>query len=462
MIEQQTSLPEGWDLKQIKDFAHTTSGGTPKRGNAAYYNGEIPWVKSGDLNDGILTEVDEFISELGLEKSSAKLFQPNTLLVAMYGATIGKVSLLSFKAATNQAVCGISLPKEYEPKYFFYFLFSIKKQLIEQGKGGAQPNINQQIIKGTCVPIPPPVQQKQIVAKIEELFSHIDAGIESLNIAKEKLKQYRQSVLKAAVTGELTKDWRQANQHKIEPANQLLQRILKERRQRWEQQQLAQFQAKGKPPKNDKWKEKYKEPFKLYSSPDLWKIYKAGELFDCIVPNRDKPKTFSGHIPWVTTPDIDEFNSRIVYKNDGLGLTNDEVDKYKAKLVPRGSVIMTCVGRLGVAAVVDKTVVINQQLHAFVPSEFYDSKLLAYVLQSQKNYMESVATATTVQYLNKENSNSIPVPIMSMTEQKEIVRIVEEKLTAADRLMTEIDTKLTQAQQQKQTILASAFKGGLI
>ena len=106
------------------------------------------------------------------------------------------------------------------------------------------------------IPLAPPEQQKRIVAKIEELFSHIDAGIEALKKAKQLLKQYRQSVLKAAVTGELTKEWREANKDKLEPASQLLERILKERRQKWEEQQLEQFKAKGKMPKDDKWKRK--------------------------------------------------------------------------------------------------------------------------------------------------------------------------------------------------------------
>ena len=110
-------LPENWKKSKIGDFAHTTSGGTPKRSSAEFYGGDVPWVKSGDLNDSALFSVDEYISELGLEKSSAKLFAPGTVLIALYGATIGRLSILQFEASTNQAVCGITVPKGIDNKY---------------------------------------------------------------------------------------------------------------------------------------------------------------------------------------------------------------------------------------------------------------------------------------------------------------------------------------------------------
>jgi len=146
---------QGWQFLSIKEFAHTTSGGTPKRGMAEYYNGEIPWVKSGDLNNGYLNSCDEYITELGLNKSSAKIFKSGTLLIALYGATIGRLSILNFEASTNQAICGITVNENVDVKYLFYYFLSIQRELIGQGKGGAQPNINQQIVKETIVPLPP-------------------------------------------------------------------------------------------------------------------------------------------------------------------------------------------------------------------------------------------------------------------------------------------------------------------
>ncbi|WP_051640737.1 restriction endonuclease subunit S [Thiomicrorhabdus sp. Milos-T2] len=485
-INHFEKLPQGWKWLAIKDFGTTTSGGTPKRGNPEFYNGDVPWVKSGDLNNGILYKVDEYISELGLQKSSAKMFNPNTVLVAMYGATIGKLSILGVSASTNQAICGISLPESFEPKYLFYYLLSIKKKLIEQGQGGAQPNINQQIIKETFVPVAPPAQQKQIVAKIEELFSHIDAGIESLKIAKQKLKQYRQSILKAAVTGELTKDWREQNANaeqgcsnvaggttpgatKIEPANQLLKRILKERRQRWEQQQLKQFQAKGKPPKNEKWKEKYKEPKPsnvelLPVIPEEWvwvTLPQIGELNRGKSKHRPRndPSLYGGKYPFVQTGDIRHANRWVktytqTYSEKGLS---------QSRLWPKGTLCITIAANIADTAILDFEACFPDSVVGFLPiNDTINVEFVEFFIRTVKNDLEKFAPATAQKNINLAILETVSIPLVSEAEQKEVVQRVEEKLTAADRLMKEIETKLTQAQQQKQTILASAFKGELL
>jgi len=473
VIKEQQELPEGWSWLAIKEFAKTTSGGTPKRGNPEFYNGDVPWVKSGDLNNGILYNVDEYISELGLQKSSAKMFNTNTVLVAMYGATIGKLSILGFSASTNQAICGISLPESFEPKYLFYYLLSIKKKLIEQGQGGAQPNINQQIIKETLVPVAPPAQQKQIVAKIEELFSHIDAGIEGLKKSKALLKQYRQSVLKAAVTGELTKDWRETNKDKIEPASQLLKRILKERQQRWEQQQLEQFQAKGKPPKNDKWKEKYKEPYIdgvpfFREVPESWVETSIDTLAaEVRYGTSSKTNDDSDGVPVIRMGNI--VDGMLDYSN--LKFLPINHSEFPELLLQDGDLLFN---RTNSAELVGKTAVFKDKgKPVSLASYLIRVRLLndlkpdffAFFINGAygKLWIKSCVSQNVGQAnVNGTKLKSLIAPLPPFEEQKEIVQRVEEKLTAADRLIAELDTKLTQAQQQKQTILASAFRGELV
>ena len=117
-------IPEGWDISLIKDIATTYSGGTPKSTNIEYYdNGEIAWINSGELNSPIITKTTNYITKCGLENSSAKLYPSNSILVAMYGATAGKVSLLTFEACSNQAVCGI-IPTIENMLYYVYFHIS--------------------------------------------------------------------------------------------------------------------------------------------------------------------------------------------------------------------------------------------------------------------------------------------------------------------------------------------------
>ncbi len=141
--------------------------------------------------------------------------------------------------------------------------------------GTTRLKLNQSMMRKIPVPLPPLPEQHRIVAKIEELFTKLDAGKEELLQAKARLKRYRQSVLKTAMDGKLTEDWRKEHRNEIEPASILLDRILKERREKWEAEQLEQMSAKGKIPKDDKWKNKYKEPLgpdisKLPNLPDGW------------------------------------------------------------------------------------------------------------------------------------------------------------------------------------------------
>lgn len=140
-----------------------SSGGTPSRSKPEYFlNGTIPWVKTGDLKGKYANKPDEYITEEALKNSSAKIFPKNTVLLAMYGATIGACSILPFEAATNQA-CGALLPNDNcDVTYLFYYLKSIKEELIGKGVGGAQPNISGGIIKDLQIPLPPLPQQQKI------------------------------------------------------------------------------------------------------------------------------------------------------------------------------------------------------------------------------------------------------------------------------------------------------------
>ena len=192
-------LPQGWVECKLGEVFETSSGGTPKRGNSEYYqNGTIPWLKSGELNNSIIYSAEEFITEEGLNNSSAKIFPKGSLLIALYGATVGKLGILDFDSATNQAVCCIYQNAYYNRDFLFYYLLFKKEYLVNQGKGGAQPNISQEIVKSLIIPFPPLKEQKQIVEKIESEFAKIDEGLEHLEKAKEQIKQYRQSVLKSA------------------------------------------------------------------------------------------------------------------------------------------------------------------------------------------------------------------------------------------------------------------------
>ena len=152
-----------WPTFRLEEVCSTTSGGTPSRSNREYFGGQIPWVKSGDLNDDIVMSTDEKITELGLNSSSAKLFPEGTVLIAMYGASVGKLGILNIPAATNQSICAITPGPNIQREYLFHFLRSMKNWLISASFGGAQPNISQKVVKSIQIPLPPLDEQRRIV-----------------------------------------------------------------------------------------------------------------------------------------------------------------------------------------------------------------------------------------------------------------------------------------------------------
>jgi type I restriction enzyme S subunit len=205
-------IPTGWIDTTLEKVAKWGSGGTPSRRNPAFYNnGHIPWIKTGELTSKYIRKTREHITDEAVKKSSAKLFPRGSVAIAMYWATIGKLSILGIDATTNQA-CAVAQPYDFlNNEYLYHFLASEKKNLINAGKGGAQPNISQTLIKDWSFAPPPLNEQKRIVAKIEELFSELDKGVESLKHAQAQLKIYRQSILKNAFEGKLTAKWREEN-----------------------------------------------------------------------------------------------------------------------------------------------------------------------------------------------------------------------------------------------------------
>ena len=172
-------LPVGWCLTILGSIGTWQSGATPSRLQKDYYGGNIPWLKTGDLNDGIITNIPEFITEKALKETSVKLNPTDSILIAMYGATIGKIGILSFPATTNQACCAC-LDYKIDKMYIFYFLLSNRINFVSMGGGGAQPNISKEKIVNTTFPLPPLAEQKRIVSKIEELFHQLDMIEESL------------------------------------------------------------------------------------------------------------------------------------------------------------------------------------------------------------------------------------------------------------------------------------------
>ena len=217
-------LPNGWSWVEFGRLGQWGSGGTPKSTTPEYYGGAIPWAKSGDLNDGRLTKTEQTITEVGLANCPAKILPSGALLVALYGATIGRVAINDIPCATNQAVA-YCIPDQKVTllPYLFWFVLGSRKALRDLGQGGAQPNISQAILKGFPVPVAPLMEQRRIVARIEALFARTRRARADLERIAPLSDRHRLAYLRAGVTGQLTEAWRQ--KHPTEDVRVALRRI---------------------------------------------------------------------------------------------------------------------------------------------------------------------------------------------------------------------------------------------
>ncbi|HIF9920696.1 TPA: restriction endonuclease subunit S [Campylobacter coli] len=205
--KENYKLPQGWEWKSLGEIANTSSGGTPSRNKKEYWeNGNIKWLKSGELNDGYIDFIEENITEEAIKNSSAKIFQKGTLLIAMYGATAGKLGILNLDSTTNQAICAF-LHKDknikFLEKFLFYFLFFLRDKIIKDSFGGAQPNINQTYIKNLQIPLPPIKEQEQIAKHLDFVFEKTKALKELYTKELKDYEELKQSLLNKAFKGEL-------------------------------------------------------------------------------------------------------------------------------------------------------------------------------------------------------------------------------------------------------------------
>jgi len=452
-----------WKTVRLGDVAKTSSGGTPKRGVAAYYGGRIPWVKSGELGDSTVYETQEKISQAGLDGSSAKLFPKGTLCVALYGATVGKLGILGMDAATNQAVCGIFLPDEIDTRFAYRFLESKRRELVEMGKGGAQSNISQEIIRDLQFPFPTPDEQRQIVAEIEKQFTRLEAGVAALRRVQANLKRYRAAVLKAACEGrlvptevELHRQLKTKNS-KLETGAQLLTRILTERRLNW--------QGRGQ----------YKEP----AAPDTEKLPAIPVGWTWLTVEA---------IGFVTKLAGFEYTKYVKYSPDGdlavikaenagrSGFKRTEISRIKSSTVAQltrsqlkaGDLLMVFVGAgTGNVARVpdDQPYFLGPNIAMIrVDPQFVSEAYLEMFLRSPVGHSLTFGFIKAVAQpsLSMGTIRMIPVALPPLAEQTRIVAEVERRLSVVEELESVVSANLQRATRLRQSILHKAFSGELV
>ena len=452
-LRDEQPLPDGWVWADLGEICATTSGGTPSRKKPSYFGADIPWLKSGELENRLVAHTEEFITEQGLANSSAKIIPRGTLLIALYGATVGKLGILAIDAAINQAICAIFTPPEIDKKYVFWFFLYYRDELLNARIGGAQPNISQRILRRVRIPLPPLPEQHRIVAKIEELFTQLDAGVAALEKAKARLRRYRQAVLKAAVEGELTREWREAHRGELEPASVLLERILEERRARWEAAHPGKRYKLPTPPETDK----------LPGLPERWVWASLKQLAERIQYGhtesaRDEPigpkflritDIQDGRVNWDTVP--------------YCKCSEEQYAKYR--LLP-GDIVFTRTG-----ATTGKSYLISD-----CPDAVFASYLIRLQIGKQLNTKYVALFLTSPMYwsqimivkkgsaqpgVNATILATLNVPLPPLAEQYRIVAEVEQRLSVSEEMEKAVDQSLKRAERLRQSILKRAFEGKL-
>ena len=417
-------IPENWVWTRLDTISSITSGGTPARTNPSFWGGNIPWVKIGDIKEKYVFSSEEKITVKGLNSSSAKVFPKNTILYTIF-ATIGTVGILGIEAATNQALAGITFYGEYCLAYMYYVLVGLKDILVSKGKGMAQMNINQTILKNTPIPLPPLAEQERIVAKIEELMPLIEeygkAEEQLTKLNAEFPDKLRKSILQQAVQGKLTE-----RDPADEPASELIKRIKTEK----------EALIKSGKIKKEKLLPAITDEEKPFDIPDTWEWVRLVEISEmCLGKMLDKTKNKGVLHPYLRNVNVrwGAFDLTDILQ---MRFENDEEEKYSVKY---GDLVVCEGGEPGRCAVwsdKDSTFRIQKALHRIRFSSCVDPLFGYRVFEyyACNGYFSKRFSGETIKHLPGAVLANIAFPIPPLAEQKRIVKRVEELLALCDEL----------------------------
>ena len=418
----EESLPEGWARLSLADAGAWSAGGTPSRKVSAYFGGGIPWVKSGDLNDSVVTSVEETLSQSGLQNSSAKVLPKGTVSIAMYGATIGKTGIFGLDAATNQACANCRVHEGLvDRKFLLYFLQSQKDEFVGAGQGGAQPNISATILKAWPFLLAPLPEQHRIVEKVEALLEQVNRAKERLDRVPLILKRFRQAVLAAACSGQLG----HAREAAVAGPLEFLPEL-----------------------------------------PHGWRWMTAEETCSRVVDchNKTAPYTETG-IRLLRTTNIR--GGKLVL--DDARFVSEETYKFWSRRCPPepGDVLFTREAPMGEAALIPPGMKICMGQRMMLLRA--DRKLLSpeYLLLAVQapyvhKYAEHVAVGSGVLHMRVGDVERMPIPVPPKEEQAALVTLAKSALSFVDKVEERLDRATHRAEQIPQSILSKAFAGELV
>ena len=380
--------------------------------NKDYYGGNIPWLKTGDLNDGTIIYIPEYITQRALEETSVRLNPKGCVLIAMYGATIGKIGILSFPATTNQACCACY---EYSinQMFLFYFLLANRENFIAMGGGGAQPNISKEKIISTNMPLPPLKEQERIVAEIERWLSFVDIVEKEKSDLQSTICLAKSKILDLAIHGKLV-----PQDPNDEPASELLKRINPK----------AEIITDN---------EHYQKN-KRFEIPNTWELCKLGTISKIARggsprPIKDYLTNDANGINWIKIGDTTKEEK---YINSVKEKIRPEGVK-KSRMVHKGDFLLTNSMSFGRPYILNVDGCIHDGWLVISPiGEAYTSDFLYYLLSSSFAYEQftNVASGGVVTNLNSDKVADTIFPLPPLAEQKRIVSKIEFIFTQMDTI----------------------------
>ena len=467
--EHPYSIPKNWEYCRLNDIGIWGAGATPKRGNSQYYNGQIPWFKSGELADDFIAVSEESITKLAVKETSVRMNSPGDVLIAMYGATIGKASILEVAGTTNQAVCACTSWSEISNRFLLLLLKTYRPRFIAMGAGGAQPNISREKIIGTVIGLPPEREQHRIVQKVDELMALCDrleqqtsdqleahetlvdtllgtltqsknateladnwarlaAHFDTLFTTEQSIEKLKQTTLQLAVMGRLVEQ-----DESDEPASEFI-KMLEIKKQEFSRES-KQRKTKPLPPI-----EESEGPFRL---PPGWLLSRLDDITD-IQGGIAKGKKLSGKkmrsLPYLRVANVQRSSLDLSVIKD-IEIAENEVERY---LVHPRDLLITEGGdwdKVGRTAIWDGSInLMAHQNHVFRARLILDEqneRWLERYLNSQfaRDYFASSSKQTTnLASINKTQLRSCTIPLPPLEEQARIVQKVDELMALCDRL----------------------------
>lgn len=415
-IEWIGKIPQNWNVRKLFGLLKSIGSGTTPKGNDSYYDGDIPWLNTGDLTDSYVNIIGKTVTDIAMTECSAlKLFDKNSVVIAMYGATIGKLGIITFPTTTNQACCVMSCSKSLYNKYLFYVLYSARDYILTLSYGAGQPNISQETMKSFKLCCPDVVEQQKIADYLDKKCGEIDRVIETEKLVIEKLKEYKQSIITEAVTKGLDKSV-----------------PLKDSGIEW-----------------------------IGKIPQHWDVLSLARIANIVRGASPRPAGdpmyFCGNFcPWITVAEVTKDNSKYIFETEEY-LT--ELGVQHSKLIDENTFLLSNSGAtLGVPKITKIKGCINDGSLAFLDISC-NMDYLYYVLKSRTNEFRKQMQGYGQPNLNTTIVKAFKICLPSTNEQIQIAEYLDKKCSEIDKAIEDKQQVIEKFTEYKKSLIYECVTG---